>query len=207
MWHSRSWYNLALFPILSGSIVLSVFGTAIQTIAQPAEVFIPHLDRIRQTLPPKYSMRLPSAVLLGGPADEDFIKELKVRIFASEVAPGVVVGLYACEDPAQFCLVGTYSVTSARSAIGQRQFADHVAGSMPITLTPTVRGYLLEGERQWPRSTFSSLMWRQDGMMYRIRFAYPERQNMLFMAKSMAESQALVSLNPEFREPPLEGNR
>jgi hypothetical protein len=147
-------------------------------------------------------MRLPSAILLGDPADDDFLNNLKVRVFASDVAPGLVVGLYTCEDPTQFCFVGAFSVTHANSYAGKRLYAEHVAAATPVTLTPTVHAYLLEGPARQPKSEFSSLVWRQGKMLYNIRFAYPERQNILYMARSMAENAPIPSLNPAFREPP-----
>lgn len=206
----RHWFwlqQIILPPTIPIFMVVGVLISARQTVAQPANVFAPYLDRIQQTLPPNYQMRLPAAILLGGPADQDLIENLKVRIFASDGTPGMVVGLYTCDDPSQFCLVGSFAVTSERSPTGLRLFATHLAGAAPVTLTPTVRAYLLEGQQQQPASGFSSLMWRQDGMLYRVQFAYPERQNILYMAKSMAENQPLISLNPQFREPPREGSR
>jgi len=119
----------------------------------------------------------------------------------------LVVGLYTCEDSSQFCLVGTFSVSSIRSEIAQQQYAKHRSAVMPVTLAPKIRGYLLDGPLLRPRSEFSSVMWQQDGRFYSIRFAYPERQNILFMAKLMANGDPVVSSNPEFKEPPMAGNR
>lgn len=199
----QHWYR----AIGSISVFSLILGFANQVPAQPADVFTPHLERIQQTLPPNFKMRLPDAILLNEPADEELIETLRVRVFASAAAPGVVVGLYTCDDPTQFCLVGTFAVTAVQSRVGQQQFAEHRAAATPITLSPTVRGYLLEGFQRSPRSGFSSVMWQQDGMLYSIRFAYPERQNILYMAKSMVIGVPVVSVNPQLLEPPKEGSR
>lgn len=177
------------------------------TQAQPAEIFRPHLERIQQTLPPRFSMRLPSQIRLGGPADDDFIQELTVRVFAASAAPGVTVGLYTCTDITQFCLVGYFSGMSRQSPLAQQLYHQHQRAATPITLSKTIRGYLLEGSKQQPPSNFSSLMWQQDDQYYTVSFAEPERQNMLYMALSMANDSPLISANPIFRDRPESAGR
>lgn len=192
---------VALLPLLPIASPLPAKGD--QAIAvKPATVFSPYLDRIQQTLPPNFAMRLPAQIRLGELADEEVIEQFKIRVFASGVTPGLTVGLYTCEDVAQFCLVGTFSVAHSSSAIARREFSLHQAAATPITLTNNIYGYLLEGAKRQPPSLFSSVMWQQDQMLYNISFASPERQNMLYMAVSMANSHPIASLNPELRDAP-----
>ncbi|MGI0488474.1 hypothetical protein ACN4EK_23780 [Pantanalinema rosaneae CENA516] len=194
---------VALLPLLPMASPLPALGEPAIAV-KPATVFSPYLDRIRQTLPPNFVMRLPAQIRLGEPADSEVIEQFKVRVFASGVAPGLTVGLYTCEDMAQFCLVGTFSVAHSSSAIARQEFRLHQAAASPITLTNKVHGYLLEGAKRLPSSLFSSVMWQQDQMLYHVSFASPERQNMLYMAVSMANSSPIASLNPELRDAPIE---
>lgn len=200
-YHSLFSCLVVLLPLFPISIPLPAKGNQVLAV-KPATVFAPHLDRIRQTLPPNFAMRLPTQIRLGEPADEEVIEQFKIRVFASGVTPGLTVGLYTCEDVAQFCLVGTFSVAHSHSAIARREFSLHQAAATPITLTNNIHGYLLEGAKRQPPSLFSSVMWQQDQMLYNISFASPERQNMLYMAVSMANSQPIESLNPELRDAP-----
>jgi hypothetical protein len=181
--------------------VLPLFAP-LRAIAAPAKVFLPHLERIQQRLPPRFVMRLPQEILLGGPADTEFIEELTVRVLVSPVPQGLTVGLYSCETEAPQCLVGTFTVMRADSAIAQREFQQYLAGATPIQLTNSIRGYVRDlPSRRLPIMT-SSVMWEQEGMFYTIRFAAPERQNMLYMAVSMANNQPIYALNPTLRDIP-----
>lgn len=175
--------------------------------SEPADVFQPHLERIQATLPPNFRMRLPTQILLGGPADKDFIDGLTVRVFALGDMPGMAVGLYTCADAHQFCLVGRFAVMSPQSPEARHLFRQHRWRGAPITLTRGIRGYYWAGDRQWPRSLFSSVMWAQDGLFYRVHFAAPERQNILYMALLMAQSAPLASQNPVFRDRPMTADR
>jgi hypothetical protein len=198
-----------LISILIGTSALSVtwIGHSAIAVAKPADVFTPHLDRIRQTLPPHFSLRLPSEILLNDLADEDFISELKVRVYASDTLPGIVVALYGCEDVRQFCLVGMISVTQYWSTIARQEYARHQAIAAPVTLAPSIRGYLLAGSAKSPASGFSTVMWHQEDMIYSLTFAEAERQNLLFMAQSMANGERIGSVNPAILEPPLSTKR
>lgn len=172
------------------SLWLSLTSGAI-ALAQPANVFARHLDRIRQNLPPRFVMRLPSQVLLNEPADDAFIQTLTVRITTADSPPRLTVGLYSCEDDSQFCRIGTFSAANAQSAQAQQEYQQHIAAAAPIQLTKTIYGYVLMGTAKRPPSAFSSVMWRQDGMFYTVSFANPERQNMLYMAVYMANNDPI----------------
>ncbi len=175
------WHKLLAFPIL-----LAIIGTPIKVSAVPAEIFTPYLNEIVNNLPPGWKMRLPSRIMLGGPADEDFINELNVRVFPSTIPTGLTVGLFSCDSGPFACLVGSFSVDSQTSPNAKREFEKHLKAAQKITLARGIQGYLLEGQKQNPPNIFSSVMWHQDGMFYTVSFLVEERQNILFMASSMA---------------------
>ena len=179
------------------AIAVAVVGCACSAgsiaVAAPANVFTPHLDRIRQNLPPNVIMRLPSRITLSEPADDEFIQTLKVRITTADSPPRITVGLFTCDDDSQFCRIGTFSAASVATVQAQQDYQQHVAAAAPIQLTKAIRGYLLMGTAKQPPSAFSSLMWQQDGMIYTISFANPERQNMLYMAVYMANDAPITA--------------
>ncbi|XGV98847.1 MAG: hypothetical protein ACAF41_07880 [Leptolyngbya sp. BL-A-14] len=174
------------------SLWLSLTNGAI-AVAHPANVFVRHLDRIRQNLPPKFVMRLPSQVLLNEPADDAFIQALTVRITTADSPPRFTVGLYSCEDDSLFCRIGTFSAASIQNVQAQQEYQQHIAAAAPIQLTKTIQGYVLMGSAKQPPSAFSSVMWLQDGMFYTVSFANPERQNMLYMAVYMANNDPITA--------------
>lgn len=182
----RSWSALM--------ITLGVIGcSAFKVAARPAEVFHPYLEDIRQELPSSYIIRLPSEILLGGSGDLH-PNDLIVKVLPTSSPPRMTISLFTCESGPYPCLVGSFSVESATSDNAQRELSRHQAMNTPITLAAGVRGYLREGPSQTPPSDFSSVMWEQDGMVYAVNFPAAERQNILYMARSMATEPPIYSL-------------
>jgi hypothetical protein len=179
--------------LFSVSMLLAVLSSAAQVAAAPAKVFTPHLEEIQRTLPADWSMRLPTKVLLGGPADDEFIEQLIVRLFPSASPPGLTIALFSCANGPQPCLVGSFSVESLNSSIAQQEFKRHVAAAAPIRLAGEVRGYFLEGTARKPPSIFSSVMWEQNQLYYTASFLVGERENLLRMAYSMANNVPIRS--------------
>ncbi|WP_190342100.1 hypothetical protein [Leptolyngbya sp. FACHB-36] len=192
---------------LAAVVLLSPVGATWSATAAPADIFRSRLDQIQQALPPRFAMRLPTQILLGGPADEEFIQSLRVHVFASDTSPGLTIGLYSCGEGSPFCLIGTFAVASPNDAIVQQELKQHRAAANPIQLTPRIQGYVLDGSTKRPVSMFSSIMWQQDGFIYSVSFAEPERQNMLYMAVSMATGEPIYALNPTLRSRPAETTR
>jgi hypothetical protein len=160
------------------------FGTA-RVSATPAEVFQPHLDRIQQQLPAGYQLRLPTKILLGGPglSPED-MQKLIVRVEPTDSE--VTVSLLTCESAPYPCLVGSFSVASAQSEAAQMALYLHQIMSAPVTIDKGIQAHIQDGTRMNPPAEYSSAMWEQDGMIYTVKFLAAERQNILFMARSMA---------------------
>lgn len=192
------WHKLLTFPLL-----FAIISTPIKASAVPAEIFTPYLKEIVNNLPPGWKMRLPSQILLGGPADEDFINELIVRVFPSTVPASLTVSLFSCDSGPFACLVGSFSVDSQTSPNAKREFEKHLQAAQKITLARGIQGYLLEGQKQNPPNIFSSVMWHQDGMFYTVSFLAEERQNILFMASSMANQSPIGLSAPPRRLLPI----
>jgi len=172
--------------VLTLATIVTLLVSTGRASARPAPLFTPHLNLIRTHLPSGWSMRLPEQILLGGPADQEFINSLIVKVLPSNAPPRLTVSLMSCESGPHPCLIGSFSVESQTSDNARRELARHQAAAAPIKLGRGGRGYLLEGQKQNPSYPFSSVMWQQDGMIYTVTFLSSERQNILYMAYSMA---------------------
>lgn len=173
----RYWLSLALG--------LGVCSIPLVVDARPADLFLPHLDRIRDVLPPHFLIRLPAEVLLNKPdVNLEGNDPLIVRVQAAPASSLVTVSLLTPERTPR--LVGSFSVASADSPAAQQALIHHQALDAPITLSEGVTGYLQDGHLQNPPAAFSSVMWEQNRMIYTVRFLADERQNLLRMAQSMA---------------------
>ncbi|MCA1994783.1 MAG: ShlB/FhaC/HecB family hemolysin secretion/activation protein [Coleofasciculus sp. S288] len=135
-------------------------------------------------------MRLPSemppSVFL-----QDTQRKYRIQVISSPAALGLTLSIFKCEQDFQACLVGSFSVDSRTSASAREALEKHRAAATPITLTPEIQGYLLEGTKQNPPNQFSSVMWEQDGQLYTVRFRTEQRQNILYMAVSMAKDEPI----------------
>ena len=176
---------LATALIVAGS-VLKV------TASSSGTIFDSYRHQIQSNLPSGLQMRLPSQLLVSQPSDNKGNNYL-VRIFTFASPPSLIVSLFSCDNGSPSCLVGNFSVDSKTSKAAQQELKEHQAAATPITLTTNVQGYLLEGSRQNPSNQFSSVMWEQDGQIYTIRFRTQERQNILYMAVSMAKAEPIVN--------------
>lgn len=168
-------------------VILTLLGASVGVYARPADVFIPHLERIQSNLPPGLAMRLPSTILLNGPSDIDESK-LVVHLFPSEFPQRFTVSIFTCERSSHPCLIGSFSVEQKTNVSAKRELERHQVRGERIPLVKNVVGYLMEGGRQNPLSTFSTMMWEQDNMIYTISFPAIERETILAMATSMAQA-------------------
>lgn len=198
----RSWVTNLTLPLATVAIGGMMLSLPSRSLAAPAKVFVPFLERIQQDLPASFAMRLPQQIQLGYPADDEFIGSLQVRVLASDAPEGLTVGLYSRGQESHRCRIGTFAVVSANSAIAQQTFRQHRVSATPIQLTDDIRGYVLEHQSEPTATRTVSIMWRQDGLFYTIEFAAPERQNMLYMAVSMANNEPIYALNTALRGVP-----
>lgn len=172
---------------------VGIIGQAIEVSARPAAVFTPHLEQIRLGLAPNDVLRLPSEILLGGPGGLN-PNDLIVKVFPSSAPARITISLFTCESGPFPCLVGSFTAERATSPNAQRELERHRTKNTPITLAQGVRGYFQEGASLHSPSEFSSVMWEQEGMIYTVSFLASERQNILFMARSMATQPPIFSL-------------
>lgn len=170
--------------------LLSIVGSAVAVSARPAAVFMPHLERIQSNLPVGLAMRLPAEIRFSDPLDIEESK-LVLQVFPSETPKSFTVSLFTCERSPQPCLLGSFSVESKMAASAKQELQRHQALGDRITLATNVEGYLLEGPLQKPPYEFSTVMWQQNNMIYTISFPAFERENILFMAISMAREKPL----------------
>ncbi|MBE9126795.1 MULTISPECIES: hypothetical protein [unclassified Coleofasciculus] len=176
--------------LLAIPVVLSILGSPAGVVARPASVFVPHLEQIQSNLPVGLAMRLPAELQLNNPLDIDK-DQLVVRVFPSETPPSFTVSLFTCDRSPHSCLLGSFAVARQDFPSAQRDLQRHQTLGDRITLAPNVEGYLIEGPLQNPSYSFSTVMWEQNDMIYTISFPAIERQNILFMALSMAWEQPL----------------
>lgn len=180
-------------PGLVLATMLAIFSEAAKATARPAEVFLPHLEQIREGLPHNDVMRLPAEILLGGSGDLH-PNDLIVKVRSTTAPSRLTVSLFTCESGPHPCLVGSFVAEHATSASAQHELDRHQAMNAPITLADGIQGYLREGPKLTPASEFSSVMWEQNNMIYTVSFLAFERQNILYMARSMATEPPISSL-------------
>ncbi|MBD2355358.1 hypothetical protein H6G41_12130 [Tolypothrix sp. FACHB-123] len=182
--------NLVTLPV-----VLAVLGSTIPATALPSEVFTAQLPEIQQNIPAGYGIRLPEEIRLSNVSDaydgklRNLLSQLTVRVFPSP--RGLTIGLFNCEAATTPCLVGTFSADNPNAVTALYEFAKHKATGDPISLGKNMQGYFLDGNTQSPKLPFSSLMWKQDGLIHTVSFPAKERQNILFMGYSMANQPAI----------------
>lgn len=176
--------------LLAMPMIVSVISTGASVSAYPDAVFSSHLEMIQSNLPVGLGMRLPAQLRLGDALDIDKTK-LIVRVFSSETPASFTVSLFTCDRNPHPCLVGSFAVVPQTNPSGVRDLQRHQNQGDRITLAPHVTGYLLVGLETNPSYPFSTLMWQQNQMIYTISFPAIERQNILFMAVSMAQEQPL----------------
>lgn len=179
---------------LALAIGLVVTTEAVSVSARPAAVFRPYLEQIREGLPPEDVMRLPAEILLGGGSGDLHPNDLIIKVLPTTAPSRLTVSLFTCESGPYPCLVGSFVAEPATSTSAQHELDRHIAMQTPITLANNVRGYLREGPKLTPPSQFSSVMWQQNDMIYTVSFLSTERQNILYMARSMATEPPILSL-------------
>ncbi|MDZ8055611.1 MAG: hypothetical protein RMX68_004515 [Aulosira sp. ZfuVER01] len=192
--------------LLTLPVVLAVLGSTLPATALPSEIFTSQLPEIQQNLPLGYGMRLPEQIRLGNGSDTyggklgDLLSKLIVQLFPSTTPRGLTLGLFSCENTAK-CLVGTFSVYSPDAVSVVGDFAKHKTTGNVISLSKDIQGYFLDGNMQNPQQPFSSLMWRQDGLVHTISFPAQERQNILLMGYSMVHQPPIRHTYAKLKRP------
>ena|GEM_PF-5370813 len=187
--------------LLALAVIVAVNGRSLEASARPAAVFTPHLEKIQSSLPLGLAMRLPPEIQILGLSESEE-ERLIVRVFSSETLDNLTVSLFTCELGNQPCFVGSFGVDRDTSVSALRELQRHQNLGDRVTLAYNIPGYILEGSQQKPSYRFSSVMWQQNGMIYRVSLPLVERQNILLMASAMTREVPIRRVLPPFVRPP-----
>lgn len=153
--------------------------------------FTRYRDRIQKSLPPGLIMRLPSFGESENRVESGNQYFVNVLPLTSE--PSLTISIFTCENQQPSCLVGSVAVAAKTSIAAQSEFKRHQASATAITLANTIRGYLLEGQKQKSMASFSSIMWEQDNQFYTVRLPVQSRLNLVNIASSTASAIPIQS--------------
>jgi hypothetical protein len=170
-------------------------GLAIATVlpldAVSAEsIFDPHKTAIREQIPVGLSIRLPDRILLSSDKN-NAIDSFTVRVFVSQNPTRMTLSLHSCTTGTEPCLVGSFVTENQASPTAQSELARHQNSGVRITLGEGVLGYVIDNAQQQGAASFATMMWAQDNMIHTLSFPQEERQNMLYMGLSMANSDSI----------------
>ena len=168
--------NLVIIPI-----ILIFLGSSLKATANCDHNFNPYLEQIRESLPLGLWMRLPSKI------PNNHIN-YDIQVISNSNIPNLTIKLFTCKSQEEQCLAGSFTVDSTDNISAQEALQKHIVGAAPITLAEKIQGYFLES------SQYSSVMWEQDNLIYTVNFLTSERQNILYMANSMVNSQPIYSV-------------
>ena len=158
--------------------------------AQAESVFAPYRETIREQIPVGLSLRLPEKILLSS-VEQQGLDSYTVRVFVSQNPSRLTLSLHACEVSNQPCLLGSFVTENRNSRTAQEELARHKNQGQRITLKNELFGYVVDSDQPQSASSFATMMWEQDNMIHTLSFPQSERQNMMFMGVSMAQSDSI----------------
>ncbi|WP_160148553.1 hypothetical protein [[Leptolyngbya] sp. PCC 7376] len=173
--------------------ILSVLAIATALPFKPAQaesVFEPYKQTIREQIPVGLSLRLPDKILLSATEQQE-IDNFTVRVFVSQNPSRLTLSLHSCQASNNPCLLGSFITENKNSSPAQSELARHKNQGIRITLKDGVLGYVIDSDQPQSASAFATVMWSQDNMIHTLSFPQRERQNMLYMALSMANSDSI----------------
>lgn len=189
-----NWYLGQYLLMVPGLLVVLGNLPVAQAISNSNNVFLPYIDQIKTNLVPGLLFRLPSEIpSLDSLASQK--SDYSVKVSPSLVNSGITVSIFDCKLESQACLIGNFSVSSPTASGSKEEFNQHQNIGSGINLNNQIRGYLINGLKQNPPAQFSSIMWKQDSLIYRIRFRDKNPENILAMANSMAKSVPINKLS------------
>jgi hemolysin activation/secretion protein len=189
-----NWYLGQYLLMVPGLLVVLGNLPVAQAISNSNNVFLPYIDQIKTNLVPSLLFRLPSEIpSLDSLASQK--SDYSVKVSPSLVNSGITVSIFDCKLESQACLIGNFSVSSPTASGSKEEFNQHQNIGSGINLNNQIRGYLINGLKQNPPAQFSSIMWKQDSLIYRIRFRDKNPENILAMANSMAKSVPINKLS------------
>lgn len=175
--------------------------------AVPAPIFQPYLTDMVANVPPGYPLRLPDQIRT---ARRYRPQDVRVEVFASKTPLSLTVSLFTCDNPTTPCLLGSITTDRASAVHAIAELTRHQKSGDPVTLRKDIRAYLVDGLRQKPVQSFSSIAWRQDDVIYTLNFPVGDREGLVAMAGAMVRSEPIraplprslpASLPPELKAP------
>ena len=185
--------------LLSSIVFLFTLLTSQSLYAMPTDIFEPYLNTIEDELPTGLTFRLPSYFNISQHSDIN-PNNLIITRFGSDYPLKYNLSVFTCNQGIYTCLLASFSVERADSEERFKELLHYSRHGDPIILNPDyqgyfIRGYVIDGATQDPPSPFSSVMWQQDYMIYNISFPNTERQNLLYLAFSMAQQNPIYPSN------------
>lgn len=150
-------------------------------------------EEVEHKLPSGLIMRLPSPRFLDQHSDRSTEGEPAVRVFSFSSPPGLVISFFSCDTGSSLCMSRSFSVETSASAAARESLDFHQSMGVPVALTATIQGFLLEDQNQGSPRSLSSIVWEQDGMIYTVAFPPQEHQNLLQAARSMADAAPIAA--------------
>jgi|GEM_PF-5669950 len=176
----QPWRLVGLTALIGG-----VFLLPPKAVAEPAPLFEPIVDEIRQQLPPGASLRLP-AYLPDSPID------LFPHFVSDDAGFRVNIGIEPnCQVPS--CTVGAVGVLPETYSWPPQ--TDAVKTVSLISITPDLDGYHLmwgEGDQK-----SHNILWQQDGQIYGVGSldVAVTAEDLIAIARSMIREQPIGSPN------------
>lgn len=159
----------------------------------------PYLDKIRASLPPGTTIRVPSQVILSNNLKSKN-NQYELEVYPSTAQSGLTVSIFNCPEKSQSCFLGSLATRVKNSLDIQQELTTYNTTSQPITLANNLQGYLLE---ELNTKGYSSVIWEQDNQLYTVRFTEQDRQNLLAIVNSVIEAAPIQSLTQNVQETSL----
>lgn len=169
---------------------LAIAATLPLSPARAESVFEPYKESIREQIPAGLALRLPSEILVT-PVKEQAIDNFTVRVFVNQRPPRLTISLHSCQT-GNPCLLGSFVTQRADDTEAKRELERHRRNGLRITLKPNVAAYVIDSAQPQSSTAFATMMWEQDNMIQTLSFPQSERQNMMYMALSMANADPIL---------------
>jgi hypothetical protein len=155
--------------------------------------YFQNIRRYLATFPHNESVRLPSKELFNRTLQSGR-EPLSFRVFSIDQTSEMTIGVYRCDTGLPSCTVGTFWVSNSTSEFAQQMLHDHrTTQARLVPLTERIDGYWLEDSPMSSDDNVSSIIWRQDNLIYGVSFPRHQRQNWLSMTQHIAASAPFYS--------------
>ena len=158
---------------LRGLVTLTVaFMTSAPVLSQPAPIFQPVLPQIRRSMPPGWTVRLPSG--------SQTPKDLVATFYDWDSQINILLSSAGCPDPGSgVCIAGRIIISKAN--------AQELKPN--ITLGPGIDGYYFFGAAA--NGNYHHVKWRQDNQTYEVN-GRMQKSEINKMSRSMAAAKPIL---------------